>query len=379
MRPVFAWVVPLMVSLQAYAQTPSPVDATSPTPPGPAASAVVTPPQPPRIFDDFAHDPDERAKQLAALPKHEQPAELAQALASLQQGSIKERVAKLKAKVLTDLVFVEGGTFIMGDWGRMKGRWKRPPQPADDPHLFDEVLNFAPGHEVTLSSYWISKYKTTFAEFDVYTDATNQPRAPSSKYDQAFKHPTVPAGVPWTRADAYCRWLSTITGRSFSLPTEAQWEYAARSRGQKFIYATDDGHLRQGFNTAIRDISAAFAVTEAGKRDEHSTPYPVASFPPTPLGLFDMNGNGGDWVSDWYDATYYDNSPVQDPQGPAAGTLKVVRGYVDSAIDHPHALIRRKYRPDALSKFSRPGTLEEDGSRDTSFRCAVQAHESRQP
>ncbi len=347
------------------------------TPPAPAASAApaVTPPQPPRVFDYFARDPDERAKQLAALPKREQPAALVQALASLQEGSIEERVAKLKAKVLGDLVFVEGGSFIMGDWGRMRGRWKRPPQPADDPHLFDEVLNFAPGHEVTLSSYWISRYKTSFAEFDIYTDAMKQPRAPSSEYDAEFRHPIVPAGVPWNRADAYCRWLGKITSRPFSLPTEAQWEFAARSRGQKFVFATDDGHLRQGVNTALRRVATAFAVTEAGRQAQLWSPYPVALFPPNPLGLFDMNGNGGDWVSDWYDPTYYDNSPVQDPQGPATGTLKVVRGYIDSAMHHPHVLIRRSREPDGLVDDPlAPGKKTDGTSLNKGFRCAIQPH-----
>jgi formylglycine-generating enzyme required for sulfatase activity len=372
MRPVFAWVVPLMAALQACAQAPSPADAT---PPAPAASATaaVTPPQPPRFFDDFAHDPDVRAKQLAALPKREQPAALAQALASLQQGSIEERVAKLKAKVLGDLVFVEGGSFIMGDWGRMRGKWSRSKYTREQQELFSDAFDRAPGHEVTLTSYWISRHKTTFAEFDVYTDATRQPRAPSSEYDAKFWHPTVPAGVPWNHADAYCRWLSNVTGRPFSLPTEAQWEYAARSRGQKFVFATDDGHLRQGINTAVNEVAPFFAVTEAGQKASHSSTYPVGIFPPTPLGLFDMNGNGGDWVSDWYDATYYDNSPVQDPHGPVTGTRKVIRGYIDSAMDDPHALIRRKREPDLLVDDPlSPGKKTEGVTFDKGFRCSVQ-------
>ena len=363
-----------MAALQACAQASLPADTTTPAAAASAAAAV-TPPQPPRVFDDFAHDPDQRAKQLAALPKREQPAALAQALASLRQGSIEERVAKLKGKVLGDLVFVEGGSFVMGAWANPKGQWSRSKYTPDQQKEFEDSLDWRPGHEVTLSSYWISRYKTAFAEFDVYTDATGQPRAPSSKYDEEFRHPNVPAGVPWNRADAYCRWLGKITGRPFSLPTEAQWEYAARSRGQKFIYATDDGHLRQGINTAVNEVAPFFAVTEAGRKASHSSTYPVGLFPPNPLGLFDMNGNGGDWVSDWYDPTYYDNSPVQDPQGPATGTLKVVRGYIDSAMHHPHVLIRRSREPDGLVDDPlAPGKKTDGTSLNKGFRCAIQPH-----
>jgi formylglycine-generating enzyme required for sulfatase activity len=167
--------------------------------------------------------------------------------------------------------------------------------------------------------------------------------------------------------------LSKITDRPFSLPTEAQWEYAARSRGQKFIYATNDGNLRQGINTAVRGVSSVFAVTEAGRETKLGSPYPVALFPPSPLGLFDMNGNGGDWVSDWYDPTYYDHSPVQDPQGPVTGKRKVIRGYIDSAMDAPHALIRRKREPDLLVDDPlSPGKQTEGVTFDKGFRCSVQ-------
>lgn len=358
----------IAASLSASAQPAS--SATSPAPAQPPAPAT-TPPNPARIFDDFSTDRDEREQQIANVPKRAQPAALAQAIADLQQGSIAERVAKLKAKAMADLVFVEGGSFVMGESAQMRGKFDRRKYTEEQLTTFRNLFDRMPGHEVTLSSFWISRYKTTFAEFDVFTDATGARPAPTSDFDVPYKAPTIPAGVPWIRGDAYCRWLGQITGKPFSLPTEAQWEYAARSRGQKFIYATDDGHLRQGVNTAIKDVSKAFAVTPAGRRN--SVAYPIALFPPTPLNLYDMNGNGGDWVSDWYDPTYYDYSPQKDPTGPAKGTERVVRGFIDSLMHEPHVLMRRSREPDALRRDpNSPTEKYETTSMETGFRCAVQ-------
>ena len=335
---------------------------------------VVTPPKPARVFDDFSRNRDVRAQQIAAWPTREQPKELAQALVDLQQGSVDERVAKLKAKALADLIFVEGGSFVMGEWGQLRGMWSRSKYNAEQLSLFRSLFDRRPGHDVTLSSFWISRYKTTFAEFDVFTDATGAPRAPTDKLDEPYRYPTSPAGVPWIRADAYCHWLGKITGKPFALPTEAQWEYAARSRGQNFIYATDDGHLRQGVNTALNDVSRAFAPTEAGRKDSLGSPYPVGLFAPSPLGLYDMNGDGGDWVSDWYSPTYYDDSPVLNPTGPANGTEKVIRGFIDSAMIEPHVLMRRSRPPNGLKDDpTLPGKKMEAYNLDKGFRCAVQA------
>lgn len=357
-------------SLSACAQ---PIAGTPTAPAAQQPAPAITPPNPARFFDDFSTDREEREQQIANLPKRAQPAALAQAIADLQQGSIAERVAKLKAKVLADLVFVEGGSFVMGEASQMRGKFDRSKYSAEQLTLFRNLFDRMPGHEVTLSSFWISRYKTTFAEFDVFTDATGSKPAPTSEFDLPYKAPNIPAGVPWFRADAYCSWLGKITGKPFSLPTEAQWEYAARSRGQKFIYATDDGHLRQGVNTAIKDVSRAFAVTPSGRLN--SITYPVGLFAPTPLGLYDMNGNGGDWVSDWYELTYYDISPAKDPTGPEKGTEKVVRGFVDSLMHEPHALMRRSRVPDALRQDpSNRAEKYETTSTETGFRCAVQSN-----
>ncbi|EPS7488295.1 formylglycine-generating enzyme family protein [Escherichia coli] len=101
-----------------------------------------------------------------------------------------------------------------------------------------------------------------------------------------------------------------------ALPTEAQWEYAARSRGKFRQFANSDN---------VYDLS----VPDSKLNFTHDY-SPVGSFPPNPLGLYDMMGNGHDWINDWYAEDYYQNSPEKDPQGPANGTEKVVRGYLGS-------------------------------------------------
>ncbi|MCX9158621.1 formylglycine-generating enzyme family protein, partial [Niveibacterium sp. 24ML] len=104
-------------------------------------------------------------------------------------------------------------------------------------------------------------------------------------------------------------------------PTEAQWEYAARSRGQFFMIPTDDGHVDYGRNVPYG--AQARRLTK-GMFNER---YPVGLFPPNPLGAHDMQYNGKEWVLDWYAAKAYEHSAAQDPTGPVSGTLKVVRGW----------------------------------------------------
>ncbi|KAF7963963.1 hypothetical protein AWV80_03915 [Cupriavidus sp. UYMU48A] len=148
---------------------------------------------------------------------------------------------KLKRKVLKDLVFVQGGDFMMGDFG-----------PWWSPEKLYYTLRFdnKPPVEVSLTAYSLARYKTTYAEFDVFADATGQPRGGMEMRDGLYRHPLVPVGLYWPRAKDYCQWLARETGVPFDLPTEAQWEYAARSRGQNFIWATDNGNMDKGRNMA---------------------------------------------------------------------------------------------------------------------------------
>ncbi|WP_371926687.1 formylglycine-generating enzyme family protein [Pseudomonas sp. ANT_H12B] len=95
------------------------------------------------------------------------------------------------------------------------------------------------------------------------------------------------------------------------LPTEAQWEYAARSRGQHVLFPTDNGGQNFGRNFPGEGEGETFVVDR---------------FTPNSLGIFNMAGNATDWVNDWYGKDCYQHSPVDNPQGPATGTERVKRG-----------------------------------------------------
>lgn len=286
-----------------------------------------------------------------------QPPVLAAELEALSQGTIEDRIARLKEKVVHDIILVEGGTFMMGDFGPLVSPEKLP---------YSDDITSSPVHEVTLSSYSIAKYKTTYAEFDVYTDATKTARAADDVYGKKHRNPVAPAGVPWQRAKDYCQWLAKITKLPFDLPTEAQWEYAARSRGQFFVWATDDGNVDYGRN--IPAPEQIKLLTSSGRKD----PYPVGLFPPNPLGLYDASHDGEEWVNDWFDNQYYKHSPRKDPQGPVKGTQKVARGWPVGDSMVPNTMYRRArplIKPPLNIEFTMPvpASYLSQG-----FRCAVQ-------
>ncbi|MGB4073998.1 formylglycine-generating enzyme family protein, partial [Pseudomonas sp.] len=146
-----------------------------------------------------------------------------------------------------------------------------------------------------------------------------------------------------------------LSGAPVDLPSEAQWEFAARNRGQHVIYPTDTGTLDFGRNYPPRT-------------DEMHVPvHPVGSFAPNPLGLYDMAGNAKDWVNDWYDPDYYPNSPLDNPKGPETGLYKIMRGHgVDEA---PSILANTVVRwPEAPDQTAYSTTA--------SFRCSVQSSNS---
>lgn len=251
-------------------------------------------------------------KKLAALPVPQQSTELAKSLAELQTGSIDERKARLKAKVMADMVYVQGGSFMRGDFTRLMGieGVTRMTSKEDD-----KVVK-----EISLSDFWMGKYKVTYAEFEVFTDATGRLRTGiGCGGSTEERHPVLPASAYWQTAKDYCQWLGQLTGLPMDLPTEAQWEYAARSRGQFFAVATNDGNVEYGRNLPYG--AQARVISPIGT----TGPYPVGLFPANPLGLYDMSNNGVEWVNDWYAADAYATADSRDPLGPATGIKKVIR------------------------------------------------------
>jgi len=154
----------------------------------------------------------------------------------------------------------------------------------------------------------------------------------------------MPAIVNWKQANEYCSWLGKNSNKKITLPTEAQWEYAARNRGGFFIYATDNGKYEPGKNLADSVQKDKMSV-------DSGFSYTIGKFPPTPLGLFDMAGNGLDWMSDWYDVDYYKNSPQINPKGPDTGIYKVTRGYQAGGAPFTNQTVYRQFsNPDPDEK-----------------------------
>ncbi|MGV8136004.1 MAG: formylglycine-generating enzyme family protein [Mangrovibacterium sp.] len=193
------------------------------------------------------------------------------------------------AGVSIDMVAVQGGTFSMGS-----------NEGGDDEK---------PAHRVTVSDFYMGKYGVTFVQYDAYCEAAGK----SKPDDEGFGRGNRPViNVSWNDAVAYCRWLSQKTGKTYRLPTEAEWEYAARggnkSRGYKY----------PGSNTIDN-------VGWYRENSGHET-HPVGQKQPNELGIYDMGGNVWEWCSDWHDESYYGGSPQNNPTGPLSGSDRVLRG-----------------------------------------------------
>uniref|UniRef100_UPI00163B927D formylglycine-generating enzyme family protein n=1 Tax=Hafnia paralvei TaxID=546367 RepID=UPI00163B927D len=220
-------------------------------------------------------------------------------------------------KVKSELVYVKGGEFLMGDFGEQYGKEHLP---------YDANPDSKPLHKVELTSYSISKFKVDNTEYKFYLAYNNLSgrvleggTRKKTRWREANDIPNGPAHVDWYEAEAYCQWLAKVTKLPFALPTEAQWEYAARNRGQFVIAPTNDGTIRatdgEEKNVATEKDSKAYSQKMGTSLGVYS-PLPGNLYPPNPLGIYDMAGNGWEWVKDWYDPNYYQTSPVKDPQGP---------------------------------------------------------------
>ncbi len=242
-----------------------------------------------------------------------------------------EKLEKLLKITQGNMIFVKGGSFMMGDPQGTKIKDKygynilRTPE---NEKKYPEVewmrigggVDLALKHKVTLSDYSISKYETTWEEFDLYYEIIGKEyyKKKSKDKNREFRSPKMPAWSPnWQEAKDYCKFLAEKTGLKYDLPTEAQWEYAARSRGEYVYFATDTGRgveNRDSLNPTNEPKNIGGGV------------FTVGSFPPNSLGLYDMSDSYHEWVNDWYDKNYYKISPEFNPKGPETGTEKVKRG-----------------------------------------------------
>lgn len=275
------------------------------------------------------------------------------------------RVQDLLAKVKNALRVLKGGTFQMGDWGTESG----------SPYDIDTYSR--PVHKVTLDGFSMLAYKVTYDDFDVFTDATGGERVDMDPISISDRAPMRPAGVSWYGAKAYCHWLAERTNLPFDLPTEAQWEYAARSGGTKVLFATDNGRIERPRN-----------FPKEWEYGEKKPPLPdVGSYPPNPMGLYGMSENTSEWVNDWFDEDYYKNSPERNPSGPAKGIKKVKRGSVGGTAEiAAMVFMRTKALPQPVDTTYPNGVDSAErtvplpgysGYKNTNFRCVVNAEKSR--
>jgi formylglycine-generating enzyme required for sulfatase activity len=146
-------------------------------------------------------------------------------------------------------------------------------------------------------------------------------------FKQTDKYPVV--NVSWNDAEAFCEWLSRKEGKTYCLPTEAEWEYACRAGTTTRYFSGDDPEtLAKVGNIADASAKKKFADWKPAITAEDGFVFtaPVGKFEANAFGLYDMHGNVNEWCADWYEADYYATSPTDDPAGPSTGVDRVLRG-----------------------------------------------------
>jgi len=213
--------------------------------------------------------------------------------------------------------------------------------------------NEKPIHAVTLDAFYMDIYEVTNARYTECVTAGVCSAPPESVSDarisyygnaQFADYPVI--YVSWDDANAYCTW------RGARLPTEAEWEYAAHDGldGKLYPWGNESPLCQKGaVNGAKFDDDASCNDTDT---------EPIGSFAPNGYGLYDMAGNVWEWVADWYDESYYQNSPAENPTGPESGEARALRGG------------SWNYLVDNLRLSYRVGFAPSIGYSDFSFRCS---------
>ncbi|MGO2965894.1 formylglycine-generating enzyme family protein [Psychrobacter sp.] len=264
-----------------------------------------------------------------------------------------------------NMQFIEGGSYEMGDFGP-KLDWTEgmPISSGGD----NKAL-----HKVTLDSFSMNAYKATYGDFDIYSMVTGQPKEGMQEYAKKVHQPKAAAGINWKTAQHYCQWLGQQLDVPMSLPTEAQWEYAARNRGQYVLFPTDTGKVDDGRNVWTFDQAREFSNKYNSILD---VPI-VGLYPPNPLGLYDMTNQNYEWMIDWYDGKYYGNSPGHNPQGPSTGKEKVLRSVDANEGDARNIRVMGPVSVKRWHKLPNPPLIDDDSklnqNRATSARCVANA------
>lgn len=224
----------------------------------------------------------QQRKTTQAAPKKTQPARQAQ---QQKPAASTSRPKVSLNDIMRNMVYVEGGTFIMGATAEQK---------TPD---YDEQ----PTHRVSLSSFYIGKYEVTQALWKAVMGSN-----PSN-----WKGDNLPVEtVSWNDCQTFLRKLNAMTGKNFRLPTEAEWEFSARGGNRS------RGYQYSGSNV-LSDV--AWYVDNSGMKTHN-----VGTKAPNELGIYDMSGNVWEWCQDWH--RYYYGYSQTNPTGPSSGSYRVIRG-----------------------------------------------------
>ncbi|MDM8550268.1 SUMF1/EgtB/PvdO family nonheme iron enzyme, partial [Desulfobacterales bacterium HSG2] len=203
-------------------------------------------------------------------------------IADRRNAKAYQKIEKLDSDITLEMIYIPGGTFMMGSPETEKGRYPRE----------------SPQHEVTLSPFFMGKYPVTQEQYEAVT----------GENPSCFRGANRPVSeVSWNDAVAFCEKLSRRTGKTYRMPTEAEWEYACRAG------TTTPFHFGETITPKLANYNY-----NCGKTTD------VGTFPPNAFGLCDMHGNIWEWCRDWFDD--YPSGHVIDPEGPSSGSNRVKRG-----------------------------------------------------
>jgi formylglycine-generating enzyme required for sulfatase activity len=168
-----------------------------------------------------------------------------------------------------------------------------------------------PLHRVWVDDFELAAYQVTNEEYACFLEAMKHPLPLCWNYSN-FNHPKMPVvAISWHEAMGYCEWLSRATAKDYRLPSEAEWERAARGGAERSLYTWGD-------------VSPESLPDYA--RRWKSGPEAVGLYPPNAYGLYNLGDNVHEWCADWYDASYYRWSPERNPKGPTNGSRRASRG-----------------------------------------------------